>query len=298
MARLPFTLEQLTTFVAVAKHQSMSGAARSLFLTQGAVSQQVANLESALGLRLLERSGRRARLTDAGREIAAICEAAIRSVDAVAEAARRLTSLEAGSLHIGASPTSAAHYLPGLLSTFTRLHPGVRIRVVSENNPSVSAKVASGLLDCAMVEAETGYPDLSSHPYAEDEVLLVVAGDHPLARLEHWDVGQLAKHVYLGREPGAAMEAIALDVFAGHYDQLPRIELGQLDAVRGAVLAGLGYAVLPRISVARELEEGRLKELPIAPRRRWIKVVRRTAAGTPALEEFWRVAVASSGRAA
>src|SRR5947209_1700276 len=110
----------------------MSGAARSLFLTQGAVSQQVANLESALGLKLLERSGRRARLTEAGNAIAVACEAAIRAVDGVSEQARRLTTLEQGSLHIGASPTCAAHYLPALLSTFTRLHPLVRVRVVTE----------------------------------------------------------------------------------------------------------------------------------------------------------------------
>src|SRR5581483_12523519 len=105
MPRLPYTLEQLTTFLAVAQQQSMSGAARSLFLTQGAVSQQVAHLESALGLKLLERSGRRARLTEAGNAIAVACEAAIRAVDGVSEQARRLTTLEQGSLHMGASPT-------------------------------------------------------------------------------------------------------------------------------------------------------------------------------------------------
>lgn len=290
MPRLPFTLEQLTTFVAVAQQQSMSGAARSLFLTQGAVSQQVANLEAALGLKLLERSGRRARLTEAGKAIAVACEAAIRGVDGVAEQARRLTTLEQGSLHIGASPTSAAHYLPRLLFVFTQLHPLVRIRVVTENNPAVAAKVASGVLDCAMVEADPGFPELVAQPFSEDEVLLVVAPEHPLAHARSFDVAELANHRYLGREPGAAMELIAIEVFAGHYDTLPRMELGHLDAVRGAVLAGLGYTVLPRVSIARELADGSLVELPIRPRRRWISLIRRPAEGAPTLEEFWRVA--------
>jgi len=294
MPRLPFTLEQLSTFLAVAQNQSMSEAARSLYLTQGAVSQQVANLEAALGLRLLERSGRRARLTEAGRSVATACEAAIRAVDGVSEQSRRLTTLEEGSLHIGASPTSAAHYLPHLLSTFTRLHPLVRIRVVTENNPALAAKVVSGALDCAMVEAEIDNPELVSQRYAGDEVLLVVAPEHPLARLGHFEVAELAHHRYLGREPGAAMEAIAIEVFADHYDRLPRMELGHLDAVRGAVLAGLGYAVLPRVSIEHELADGRLIELPIAPRRRWITVIRRPAEGAPTLEEFWRVARADS----
>src|SRR5207248_2766125 len=127
MSRFPFTLEQLRTFMAVANAGSMSAASRSLCLTQGAISQQVASLEAALGLRLLDRTGGRSRLTEAGRSIATSCEAAIRAVDGVAERARQLTSMEVGSLHIGASPTPAAHYLPRLLSAFIQLHPGVHI---------------------------------------------------------------------------------------------------------------------------------------------------------------------------
>jgi DNA-binding transcriptional LysR family regulator len=272
----------------------MSSASRSLFLTQGAVSQQVANLEAALGLRLLERSGGRSRMTEAGRSIANACEAAIRAVDGVAERARQLTSLEAGSLHIGATPTPAAHYLPGLLAIFTRLHPNVQIRVVTENNPAVAAKVAGGILDCAMVEAKTDQPGLLEHRIAEDEVVLVAAPDHPLAARTGFDLRELAHHRYLGREPGAALELIAIDIFAGLYDSIPRIELGHLDAVRGAALAGLGYAVLPRIAITHELVEGRLIELAVPPRRRWIRLVRRPGPGAVALEEFWRLAVAAA----
>jgi LysR family transcriptional regulator, transcriptional activator of the cysJI operon len=291
MGRLPFTLEQLRTFLAVARHGTMSAASRSLYLTQGAVSQQVASLEAALGLRLLDRSGGRSRLTEAGRSIATSCEAAIRAVDGVAERARQLTSLEAGSLHIGASPTPAAHYLPRLLSIFTQLHPLVHIRVVTENNPAVAAKVAGGILDCAIVEAETGFKDLVEHRMVEDEVVVVAAPGHPLAGRRKIEIRDLAHHRYLGREPGAAFEVIAVDLLGGLYDSAPKMELGHLDAVRGATLAGLGYALLPRIAIARELAEGRLVELAVPPHRRWISLIRRPGSGAVALEEFWRLAV-------
>jgi LysR family transcriptional regulator, transcriptional activator of the cysJI operon len=294
MGRLPFTLEQLSTFLAVANHGSMSAASRSLYLTQGAVSQQVASLEAALGLRLLDRSGGRSRLTEAGRSIASSCEAAIRAVDGVAERARQLTSLEAGSLHIGASPTPAAHYLPGLLSRFTQLHPLVHVRVVTENNPGVAAKVASGILDCAIVEAETGLGELVEHRMVEDEVVLVAAPGHPLVGLPQIEIAELARHRYVGREPGAALELLAVDLFGGFYESAPKMELGHLDAVRGATLAGLGYALLPRIAIVRELAEGRLVELAIPPRRRWIQLIRRPGRGAVALEEFWRIAVAAA----
>ena len=294
MARLAFSLEQLRTFLAVARQQSMSRAAESLFLTQGAVSQQVANLEAALGLRLLERGGRRVWLTEAGRSIATACEAVTRAVDGVSESARQLAFLEAGSLHIGASPTAAAHYLPRLLSLFISLHPGVQIRVVTENVPSVAAQVASGTLDCAIVEGETVERELVEHRLAEDEVLMVAARNHPLSRLAQVDIEELAKHRYLGREPGAAMEAIAIEILGKHYPNLQRIELGHLDAVRGAAVAGLGFAALPRIAVLRELREGDLVALPVPARRRWIRAIRRPSPGGAALEEFWRILGAST----
>ena len=293
MPRLPFTLEQLRTFLAVANHGSMSAASRSLYLTQGAVSQQVASLETALGLKLLDRAAGRSRLTEAGRSIATTCEAAIRAVDGVTERARQLTSLEVGSLHIGASPTPAAHYLPRLLSIYTRRHPNVHIRVVTENNPAVASKVAGGILDCAIVEAETGIPGLVVHRLLEDEVVLVAAPGHPLTAEKEIGITQLARHRYLGREPGAALELLALDLLGAAYDSIPRMELGHLDAVRGAALAGLGYALLPRIAISREVAEGRLVELAVPPRRRWISLVRRPGAGAIALEEFWRLAVAA-----
>ena len=294
MSRFPFTLEQLRTFMAVANAGSMSAASRSLYLTQGAISQQVASLEAALGLRLLDRTGGRSRLTEAGRSIATSCEAAIRAVDGVAERARQLTSMEVGSLHIGASPTPAAHYLPRLLSAFIQLHPGVHIRVVTENNPAVAAKVAGGILDCAIVEAESGLQGLVEHRMLEDEVVVVAAPDHPLAGRREVEVGELAGHRYLGREPGAALELLAVDLLGSFYDLAPRMELGHLDAVRGATLAGLGYALLPRVAIVRELAEGKLVELAIPPRRRWISIIRRPGPGAVALEEFWRVTVATT----
>ena len=294
MARLAFTLEQLRTFLAVARQQSMSRAAESLFLTQGAVSQQVANLEAALGLRLLERRGRRVWLTEAGKSIAIACEAVTRSVDGVIESARQLAFLEAGSLHIGASPTAAAHYLPRLLSVFTSLHTGVQIRVVTQNTPAVAAQVASGALDCAIVEGETAEPELVEHRLAEDEVLVVAARDHPLAVMARVDLEELVKHRYLGREPGAAMESIAIEILGRHYATVQRIELGHLDAVRGAVVAGLGFAILPRVAVQREVRDGDLVALSIPPQRRWIRMVRRPSPGGAALEEFWRLVRSNS----
>lgn len=294
MSRLPFTLEQLRTFVAVGRFESMSRAAESLFLTQGAVSQQVMKLEAALGLRLLERSSRRVWLTEAGRSIAVACEAATRAVDSVAETAHLLTTLEIGLLQIGASPTSAGHYLPAMLTAFSALHPTVRVRVATENSPTVAAKVVAGILDCAMIEGGAEGLGLVDHRIAEDEAVVVVGRDHPLAGRPDFAPADLELHRYLAREPGAALDAIAIAMIGEHLRPLQRMEFGHLDAVRSAAVAGLGFAVLPRVAVMDRLRDGSLVLLPIPPRRRWISMIRRPSRGGAALEEFWRVVLAAT----
>src|ERR1700752_2908957 len=105
MRRPAFTLEQLRSFVAVAAAEHISRPAASLYLTQGAGTQQVRHFEQALGVQLLERDGRRVRLTDAGRSIAGACRAALRAVEVVVDTANSMKALVSGSLHVGASPT-------------------------------------------------------------------------------------------------------------------------------------------------------------------------------------------------
>src|SRR5712691_7097674 len=107
MARPSFSLEQVRSFVAVAEHEHISRAAASLFLTQAAVSQQVRHFERAVGLQLLERDGRRVRLTDAGRSLADACRAALRAVEVMDDTAKAMKELEAGSLHAGATRASS-----------------------------------------------------------------------------------------------------------------------------------------------------------------------------------------------
>lgn len=115
MARAAFTVEQMRSFLAVAEHEHVSRAAAELHLTQGAVTQQIHNFERALGVRVLERTGRGVRLTDAGRSLVNSCRGAMRALDVVTESAQAIKSLETGSLHIGASPTCATYYMPRLL---------------------------------------------------------------------------------------------------------------------------------------------------------------------------------------
>jgi len=283
-----FTLEQLRSFVAVAEHEHISRAAASLFLTQAAVTQQVRHFEKAVGLQLLERDGRRVRLTPGGRSLAETCRAALRGVEVVHDVAQAMRHLEAGSLHLGASPTCAAYYLPPHLAEFSRRHPGIKLSVVVEPSAELNRLVRLGTLDCALIEGSPD-PELMAVEMARDELVLVVHRDHPLAHLKRVTTDDFVRHLYLGRGPQWSAERYARDMLGDAYEKVESMNLGHPEYVRAAAAAGLGFAALSKRSVASDLASGLLKRLPVTPIRRPITVVRRNARGGPAQEAFWEL---------
>jgi len=282
-----FTVEQVRSFLAVAEHEHVSRAAASLHLTQGAVTQQVHNFERAVGVRLLERDGRGVRLTDAGRGLAISCRAALRAFEVVEDSARALKMLEAGSLHLGASPTCATHYLPPRLAEFSRQFPNVTLSVRVEPSREISNQVKAGALDCALIEGEP-LPDLVNVVLAHDELVVVVHRDHPLAALKRVSPAQLSKYRYLGRGREWSAESNVRTMIGVAYERSEVMNLGHPEYVRAAALAGLGYAALPLLAVREDVDAGVLKRLPIPAIQRPILAIRRSVQGSPTLEEFWR----------
>ena len=285
---MSFSLEQIRSFVAVAESEHISKAAASLFLTQGAVTQQIRHFERAVGLPLLERDGRGVRLTDAGRALAIACRAALRAVQVLEETAESMKTLRAGSLHLGASPTCAAYYLPSRLAEFAQQHTGIKLHVAVESSADLNRQVLAGALDCALIEGEPN-PDLLAVVLAHDELILVAHRDHPLAALDRIALADLIQYRYLGRDPTSAAEQSAREMLGDAYGGSDALNLGHPEYVRAAVIAGLGYAALPRLAVEADLESGSLKRLPGPSTHRAICGVRRRAQGGPALEEFWQL---------
>src|SRR2546430_2925458 len=179
MRKPAYTLEQLRSFVAVAETEHISRAAASLYLTQAAVTQQVRHFERAVGLQLLERDGRRIRLTDAGRSLADACRAALRAVEVLDDTAQAAKELQAGSLHVGASPTCATYYLPPHLAEFTRRHPGVKLSVVVEPSAELNRRVVAGALDFALPQGAP-HPAPVALELTRDAHRVVAHRDHPL----------------------------------------------------------------------------------------------------------------------
>jgi DNA-binding transcriptional LysR family regulator len=286
--RIPFGVEQLLAFVTVADSGHVTRAADDLGVTQSTVTHHLKAFERALGLRLFERAGRRLRPTDAGRSLVAPARVAARSLEQLMAAADDLRSGKVGELKVGASQTSASHYLPLALADFPMMARGLVIDVSPTNTTDVCALVADGTLDVGVIEGPPTEHSLQVLELAEDEVVFVVSSRHPLASRRQLRHPDLLSHRYLAREPGSGTELLAASALGDFYPRIPRLLFRQMDAVRAAVRAGLGFAALPRVAIDDDLAGGRLVALPLPPRHRWIRAVRRPAPGGPVLESFWQ----------
>jgi len=195
--------------------------------------------------------------------------------------------LEAGSLHLGASPTCATLYLPRRLASFTQRFPRVSLDIVVEPSMEISAKVRAGALDCGLIEGASHH-DVVELVLARDLLVLVCRPDHPLASLRRVTPAQLQEHRYIGRGPAWGAEADVREMVGSSYDRLEVLNLGHPEYVRAAALEGLGWAALPLLAVQDDLASGRLKHLTGISGERLIRAIRREAPGGPTLEEFWR----------
>ncbi len=261
---------RLQVFHAVAKHLSFTKAAEALFMTQPAVTFQIRQLEEHFGARLFDRTHGRIALTAAG---AVALEYAERILAQSAELDMRLKELSgqvAGPLLIGASTTIADFLLPQVLGEFKSRHPGVAPRLFVANSEAVQARIAERTIDLGFIEGDSHLASLVTDVCCDDELRVVCAPSHPLAKLQAVPPKALSEHAYVSREPGSGTREV-IDHYlqkAGVAPDLLQVvmELGSPEAIKGLVTTGLGFAIMSRAIVAKETRLGQLVEIPLSPR--------------------------------
>jgi len=261
---------RLQVFHAVAKHLSFTKAAEALFMTQPAVTFQVRQLEEYFNTRLFDRAQGRIALTAAG--VVAL-DYAERILGLSAELDTRLKEMSgqvAGPLLIGASTTIADFLLPQILGEFKSRHPAVVPRLFVANSEAVQARVAERSLDLGFIEGDSHLPSLVTDVCCQDELEVVCAPSHPLAKAESAAPGSLTEHAYISREPGSGTREVI-----DHYlqkaglalDSLQVVmEAGSPDALKGMAATGLGFAIMSRATVVKEVRLGELVRIPLSPR--------------------------------
>ncbi|MCE0761090.1 LysR family transcriptional regulator [Marinobacter sp. G11] len=282
------TFRQLQVFKAVYDLKSYSKAGDLLGLTQPAVSSQVRHLEQALGMPMFEYVGRKLYCTAAGEEMAAC----VRSVfHELADMQNRLAALEgrvAGDLKLVAVST-AQYVVPYLLRSFLQLNSQVNVSVAVVNRATALQRLNDNSDDLVIMGMVPPDRPLTSLPFLDNELIPIVPAGHPLEQ-EVVAPQDFLNSQLLTRETGSGSR-LALEVYCQQHrlKMEPTMELGSNDAVKHAVLAGLGVAVVPKLSVLSELALGSLQALNITGfplRRSWCVVYPQARHPTPAMQAF------------
>ncbi|HUG89893.1 MAG TPA: LysR substrate-binding domain-containing protein, partial [Planctomycetaceae bacterium] len=255
-------LRHLQTFAAATELQSFTKASRTLSLTQAAVSQHIAALERELRVSLFTRLGRSVTPTETGRRLYAYAR---RILDLLDEAEREVGHVPPsvrGTLHIAASTVPAESVLPELLLDFHGRYPDVRAQVDVSDSAGATRAVESDAAELGFIGEPPHTSKLAAVPVAQDELVLVLPPEHPLARSPRLKAKSLRELPFILREPGSgsrrcvehALEAAGLSPGDLHVV----MEMNSNDAIRQAVERGVGAAFLSRHTLARDLDEGRL----------------------------------------
>ena len=261
---------RLQVFHAVAKHLSFTKAADALFMTQPAVTFQVRQLEEQFNTRLFDRTQGRITLTPAGVVAFEYAEKILALSGELESRMRQAGGQLAGPLLIGASMTVADYLLPQILGEFKARYPAVVPRLLVANSEHVQERVAERSLDVGFIEGDSRLPSLASEVCCEDELQVVCAPTHALAKHQAIAPRLLTEHAYISREPGSGTREV-IDHFlekAGlARDALQVVmEAGSPEAIKGLAATGLGFAIMSRATVTHEARLGELVTIPLSPR--------------------------------
>lgn len=290
---MALNLNHLRIFRTVIEKGSITAAAQALRISQPAVSRQLAEFETTLGTRLVDRLPRGVRATPAGEML----NEHARRIFAEEELAEReiaeLLGLQCGRLAVGASTTIGSYLVPRVFGDFGERHAGITLELQIGNTRAIQTDVLEGKLDVGLTEGFADSDALDVHVFTHDEIVLIAAPDAsggPLSGVTSIKARDLVSLPCIVREPGSGTRDVIEAALAARRVALqPRMSLGSTEAIKNAVVRGLGVAIVSRLTVALELELGRLREVPISDltiRRALHRLTLRGKQPSPAAKEF------------
>lgn len=252
-------LSQLKAFLAVAQDRSFSRAAEKLYLTQPAVSKQIQALEEGLGMRLFDRVGRSILLTEAGNILHDHAHIVFQTLEEARETITQLRGLQRGHLRISAASTIGTYMLPQPLGELKAQFPGIEISLAITNKARVVQQVLNHEVELGFVGPPVEPAELEREEYLLDELVLILAPTHRLAREESVGVAELAEEVFILREQGSGTREIMEEELGRVHVSLKKaMELGSTEAIKQAVAANLGVSIVSKFAISLEILQGRL----------------------------------------
>jgi DNA-binding transcriptional LysR family regulator len=238
------TFRQLEIFEAIARLGSFTRASEELYLTQPTVSMQMKKLTDIVGVPLVEQLGKKVQLTDAGRDLVHASREVFAILDRFTMSVAERQGLKKGRLSLMAVST-ASYFAPRLLGEFSHLYPGIEVSLKVTNREQVLATMDDNLADLYILGQPPDDVDMVAKAFMCNPLVILAAPDHPLAGQKDIPLAQLAKEPWLVREEGSGTRAAVERLFAEEgLEFRPRMALGSNEAVKQAILSGLGIAVM------------------------------------------------------
>ena len=258
------TLPQLRVFEASARLGSFTQAARELHIAQPTASVQLKKLSETVGVALFEQVGRRVYLTEAGRHLYAGCQEVFRALSTIEDSLAGMRSLESGRLRLAVSTTGMS-FAPRLLGAFAALHPGVETSMQGHNRQTLVERLARNEDDLYLFPDSPEMEEVVAQELLPNPLVVLARDDHPLAREKNIAFKRLAQEPFLIREEGSGARRTTMRLF-GERGLVPRVrmELGTNEAIREAILAGLGVTIMSRYTFGLDPESSRYACLDVA----------------------------------
>jgi molybdate transport repressor ModE-like protein len=249
-------LKRLRVLSEVARKGSFSAAAQDLFLSQSAVSQQVATLEREIGMRLLDRTRGGPKLTEAGRVVVGHAEAAIARLEQAEHELSAIAGLKGGELRLASFPSASVTLLTEALAEFNDRHPRVRLWVTEAEPEDSLPKLRAAEIDLAItfdyptLPADEGDRDLERSLLLTESMYLALPRDHPLAKAEKVRIADLADESWLcGVRPSSCGEVILSACREAGFEPRVAFESDEYPVLEGYVAAGLGFTLVPQLAL-------------------------------------------------
>ena len=254
----------MRVFVEVARRLSFVRAAEALHLTPPAVTMQVKELESAVGLPLFERSRRQVSLTTAGEYLLLHARRMLAVLKDAEDAMARLKHVEVGRLDVGLVST-AKYFVPRLLVRFREQHPGVELKLhVSANREQLVTLLRGNEIDLAIMGRPPRELATRAEAFAAHPQVFVAPPDHPLMRGAAVPPSALEAEPFILREIGSGTRKHLEDFFAAHRIAPPvAMEMPSNESIKQAVMAGMGLSFLSLHTIGLEVRNGLLGIVPV-----------------------------------
>ncbi len=254
---------QVEAFVQVSAHNSFSRAAEVLQLTQPSITARIQSLEREVGEELFERGGRGVRMTDAGLAFLPYAERILRTLVEGRDAIDEVRNVQLGSLHLGSALTVSIYVLPRILHAFRSQYGGVDVSIRTGRSEQVLAMLQADEVNVGIVRSLT-HPDVETVHLYDDEIVLSVNPEHPFAASGTATVEDTASEPIVLFDRGSSYFGL-IHGFFRQAGVVPNVamELDSLEATKRMVEEGLGVALVPLVTIERELETGMLVKVEI-----------------------------------